>query len=176
MQGGAHKIKVLVVDDSAIVRKIFSEELSRFNDIEVVGTAPDPFVARDKIIQLKPEVVTLDIEMPRMDGLTFLRKLMRYYPLPVIIISSLTSQGSKLGLEALESGAVEVIANSGLAQSVGDMSEQLAQKIRAAARVRMKERAVVRRKRPRRNRCRSPCPGRRTRSSRSWPPPGGPKP
>ncbi len=143
MQGGAHKIKVLVVDDSAIVRKIFSEELSRFNDIEVVGTAPDPFVARDKIIQLKPEVVTLDIEMPRMDGLTFLRKLMRYYPLPVIIISSLTSQGSKLGLEALESGAVEVIAKPGGSYSVGDMSEQLAQKIRAAARVRMKERAVV---------------------------------
>jgi two-component system chemotaxis response regulator CheB len=143
MQGGAHKIKVLVVDDSAIVRKIFSEELSRFPDIEVVGTAPDPFVARDKIIQLKPEVVTLDIEMPRMDGLTFLRKLMRYYPLPVIIISSLTSQGSKLGLEALESGAVEVIAKPGGSYSVGDMSEQLAQKIRAAARVRMKDRAVV---------------------------------
>ena len=99
-----NRIKVLVVDDSAIVRKIFSEELSRFRDIEVVGTAPDPFVARDKILQLKPDVLTLDIEMPRMDGITFLRKLMRYYPLPVIIVSSLTPKGSKLALEALETG------------------------------------------------------------------------
>jgi len=88
------KIRVLVVDDSAIVRKIFSEELSRYPDIEVVGTAPDPFVARDKIMRLKPQVVTLDIEMPRMDGLTFLRKLMRYHPLPVIIVSSLTKEGA----------------------------------------------------------------------------------
>ena len=74
------KIKVLIVDDSAVVRKIFSEELSKYHDIEVVGTAPDPFVARDKIVALQPDVITLDIEMPRMDGLTFLRKLMKYYP------------------------------------------------------------------------------------------------
>jgi Chemotaxis response regulator containing a CheY-like receiver domain and a methylesterase domain len=84
------KIRVLVVDDSAVVRKVFSEELTREGDIEVVGTAPDPYVARDKIVQLKPDVVTLDIEMPRMDGITFLRKLMKYFPLPVIIVSSLT--------------------------------------------------------------------------------------
>ena len=86
-------IKVLVVDDSAVVRKVFKEELSRERDIEVVGTAPDPYIARDKIISLKPDVVTLDIEMPRMDGITFLRKLMRHYPLPVIIVSSLTKKG-----------------------------------------------------------------------------------
>jgi two-component system, chemotaxis family, protein-glutamate methylesterase/glutaminase len=129
------KIKVLVVDDSAIVRKIFNEELSKEPDIEVVGTAPDPFIARDKIVKLKPDVVTLDIEMPRMDGLTFLKKLMKYYPLPVIIVSSLTPKGSAMALEAIENGAVEVLAKPGGAYSVGDMCIHLKQKIRAASRV-----------------------------------------
>ena len=129
------KIKVLIVDDSAIVRKIFSEELSKHTDIEVVGTAIDPFVARNKILKLKPDVVTLDIEMPKMDGITFLKKLMRYYPLPVIMVSSLTPKGGKLTLEALDIGAVEVVAKPGGAYSVGDMSIQLAEKIRAAAMV-----------------------------------------
>ena len=129
------KIRVLVVDDSAVVRKVFSEELSREHDIEVVATAPDPYVARDKIVALKPDVVTLDIEMPRMDGITFLRKLMKYYPLPVIIVSSLTREGGSLALEAMEIGAVEVISKPGEAYSVGDMSAQLAEKIRAAAQV-----------------------------------------
>ena len=87
------RIKVLVVDDSAVVRKIFSETLSREEDIEVVGTARVSFVARDKIVQLKPDVITLDIEMPRMDGLTFLKKLMQYYPMPVIVVSSFDPQG-----------------------------------------------------------------------------------
>ena len=128
------KIRVLVVDDSAIVRKIISEELSRESDIEVVGTAPDPFVARDKIVQLKPDVITLDLEMPRMDGLTFLKKLMHYYPLPVIIVSSLTPKASSLAMEALENGAVEVLCKPGDAYSVGDMAFQLKDKIRAAAR------------------------------------------
>jgi len=127
------KIKTLIVDDSAIVRKILSEELSKFPDIEVVGTAPDPFVARDKILKLQPEVITLDIEMPRMDGLTFLRKLMKHYPLPVIIVSSLTAKGSKLALEAMEIGAVDVIAKPGGSYSVGDMSDMLAEKIRIAS-------------------------------------------
>jgi two-component system, chemotaxis family, protein-glutamate methylesterase/glutaminase len=129
------KIKVLIVDDSAIVRKIFSEELSREPDIEVVGTAPDPFVARDKIVQRKPDVITLDIEMPRMDGLTFLKKLMHYYPLPVIVVSSLTPKGSMMALEAMEQGAVDVLSKPGSSYSVGDMSVQLKEKIRAAARV-----------------------------------------
>lgn len=139
MTAGANnkKIRVLIVDDSAIVRKIFSEELAKFSDIEVAGTAPDPFVARDKIFQVNPDVITLDIEMPRMDGLTFLRKLMRYYPIPVIIVSSLTQAGSKIALEALESGAIEVIAKPGGSYSVGDMSEQLAEKIRAVSKVSM---------------------------------------
>ena len=135
-----NRIKVLVVDDSAIVRKIFAEELSKYPDIEVVGVAPDPFVARDKILSLKPEVLTLDIEMPRMDGLTFLRKLMKHYPLPTIIVSSLTPKGGKMTLEALDIGAVDVIAKPGASYTVGDMSSQLADKIRAAARERVVKR------------------------------------
>ncbi|NTW16353.1 MAG: chemotaxis response regulator protein-glutamate methylesterase [Syntrophaceae bacterium] len=127
------KIKTLIVDDSAIVRKILSEELSKCPDIDIVGTAPDPFIARDKILKLQPEVITLDIEMPRMDGLTFLRKLMKYYPLPVIIVSSLTPKGSKLALEAMEIGAVDVIPKPGGSYSVGDMSDVLAEKIRVAS-------------------------------------------
>jgi two-component system, chemotaxis family, protein-glutamate methylesterase/glutaminase len=137
------KIRVLVVDDSAVVRKVFSDELSRENDIEVIGTAPDPYVARDLIVHLKPDVVTLDIEMPRMDGLTFLRKLMKYFPLPVIIVSSLTREGGALALEAMDIGAVDVISKPGEAYSVGDMSIQLAEKIRAAARVDMAQRAQM---------------------------------
>lgn len=131
------KIKVLIVDDSAIVRKIFSEELSKYSDIEIIGTAPDPYVARDKIITLKPDVLTLDIEMPRMDGLTFLRKLMKYYPIPTVIVSSLTPAGGKLTLEAMDIGAVDVIAKPGGSYSVGDMSWQLVEKIRAAARAKV---------------------------------------
>lgn len=123
----------MVVDDSAIVRKVFTEELSREKGIEVVGTAPDPYIARDKIVRLKPDVVTLDIEMPRMDGITFLKKLMKYYPLPVVVVSSLTTKGSKLALEALSLGALEVISKPSSSYSVGDMSVQLADKIRAVA-------------------------------------------
>lgn len=128
------KIKVFIVDDSAIVRKIFSEEISKESDMEVIGTAPDPFVARDKIVQHKPDVMTLDIEMPRMDGLTFLKKLMKHYPLPVLIVSSLTPKGGKMAMEALEYGAVDVLSKPGSSYSVGDMSAQLKEKIRAAAR------------------------------------------
>ncbi len=131
------KIRVLVVDDSAVVRKVFREELSRERDIHVVGTAPDPYIARDKIVKLKPDVVTLDIEMPRMDGITFLKKLMKYYPLPVIIVSSLTREGGKLALEALSSGALEVISKPAGSYSVGEMSIQLAEKIRAVAGVKV---------------------------------------
>lgn len=131
------KIRVLIVDDSAIVRKIFTQELSKYPDIEVVATAPDPYVARDKIVALKPDVITLDIEMPRMDGLTFLRKLMKYHPIPTIVVSSLTPKNSAMALEALEAGAVEVLAKPGGSYSVGDMSVQLVEKIRAAARARL---------------------------------------
>lgn len=138
-----NKIKVLIVDDSAIVRKIFSEELSKYSDIEVVGAAPDPYVARDKIVSLKPDVITLDIEMPRMDGLTFLKKLMKYYPVPTIIVSSLTPKGGKLTLEAMDIGAVDVIGKPGTSYSVGDMSAQLVEKIRAASRVTLTKREAA---------------------------------
>jgi chemotaxis response regulator CheB len=94
-------IRVLVVDDSAIVRKILTDALSTEPDIEVVGAAPDPFVARDKILALRPDVLTLDIEMPRMDGLTFLARLMEHHPMPVIVISSLGQAGCRAALEAL---------------------------------------------------------------------------
>jgi two-component system chemotaxis response regulator CheB len=130
------KIKVLIVDDSAVVRKIFTEVISRQPDLEVVGTAPDPYVARDKIVQTKPDVITLDVEMPRMDGLTFLKKIMHYHPLPVIIVSSLTQRGSKMALQALELGALEVLAKPDGAYSVGELGVQLVEKIRAGANVR----------------------------------------
>jgi two-component system chemotaxis response regulator CheB len=103
------KIKVLIVDDSAVVRQVLTKLLSKDPDIEVVGAACDPYVARDLILELKPDVLTLDIEMPRMDGLTFLRILQQHRPMPVIIISALTPEGSKIALDAMAAGAVEVI-------------------------------------------------------------------
>jgi two-component system, chemotaxis family, protein-glutamate methylesterase/glutaminase len=129
----SRKIRVLIVDDSAIVRKMLTEALAGEPDLEVVGTAPDPFVARDKILSLRPDVLTLDIEMPRMDGLTFLKKLMRFHPLPVIIISSLAQSSSQTALEALECGAVEVLGKPGGPYSVGELKQDLPQKVRAAA-------------------------------------------
>ncbi len=136
------KIRVLIVDDSAIVRKILAEALSGAPDIEVVGTAPDPYVARDKILALRPDVLTLDIEMPRMDGLTFLRKLMRFHPLPVIVISSLAQPSCRAALEALESGAVEVLGKPGGPYSVGELRHSLSEKVRAAAVARLIERST----------------------------------
>jgi len=127
------RIRVLIVDDSAIVRKILTEALTGEADLEVVGTAPDPYVARDKIVALQPDVLTLDIEMPRMDGLTFLKKLMRFHPLPTVVISSLAQPSCRAALEALESGAVEVLAKPGGPYSVGELRHSLAEKIRAAA-------------------------------------------
>lgn len=139
----ATRIKVLVVDDSAIVRKILSEQLARDSQIEVVGTACDPYVARDKIVALQPDVLTLDVEMPRMDGLTFLRKLMAHFPLPVIIVSSLTPTGGQMAMEALDSGAVDVMCKPGAAYTIGDMARDLTEKIKAAymARYKVKDRA-----------------------------------
>lgn len=130
-------IRVLVVDDSAVVRKIFTTELERDPGIEVIGTAPDPYVARDKIVALKPDVITLDIEMPRMDGLTFLRRLMKHFPLPTIVVSSLTPQGGNIAMEALDAGAVDVMCKPGAAYTVGDMAVELIEKIKAAAQVKV---------------------------------------
>ncbi|MCP4601420.1 MAG: chemotaxis response regulator protein-glutamate methylesterase [Proteobacteria bacterium] len=134
--------KVLIVDDSALVRQIFEKELSRDKDIQVVGTAPDPYVARDMILKTEPDVLTLDIEMPRMDGVTFLKKLMKFHPMPVIIVSSLTPKGSQLALEALNSGAIEVICKPGASYSVGDMAEDLVEKLKAASVVDIKKKVL----------------------------------
>jgi two-component system chemotaxis response regulator CheB len=133
-------VRVLIVDDSAIVRKILSEALADERDIEVVGTAPDPFVARDKIMALHPDVLTLDIEMPRMDGLTFLKKLMHFNPMPVLVISSLTQPSCRMAVQALELGAVEVLAKPGGPYSVGELRNNLAAKIRMAAISRVRRR------------------------------------
>lgn len=130
-------IRVLVVDDSAIVRQIFERELAKDPEIKVIGTAPDPFVARDMIVADPPDVVTLDIEMPRMDGVSFLRRLMHYKPLPVVIVSSLTPAGSQMALEALQAGAVEVLAKPGPAYSAGEMSEELCRAVKAASHARV---------------------------------------
>ncbi len=126
-------IRVLIVDDSAVVRKILKEKLEKASDIEVVGTATDPYIARDKIVQLKPDVITLDIEMPRMDGLTFLGKIMKHFPMPVIVVSSLSPEGSTTALRALELGAVEVVGKPGSAYSLDKISSLLINKIRIAS-------------------------------------------
>jgi len=128
-------VKLLIVDDSAVVRQKLTAELSKDPEIEVVGTAVDPYIARDKIVALKPDVITLDIEMPRMDGITFLKKLMKHYPLPVVVVSSLTPAGSELALEAIDAGAVDVMCKPGAAYTIGDLSIELAEKVKAASQV-----------------------------------------
>src|SRR5215471_20397848 len=125
----SRKSRVVIVDDSAVVRRLLADALRGEPDIEVVGLAADPFAARDLILARKPDVVTLDVEMPRMDGVTFLRKLMAYHPLPVIIISSVTQTGSAASLEALAAGAIDIIAKPGGPYSVGQVADQLKHRI-----------------------------------------------
>ncbi|MGC9292866.1 MAG: protein-glutamate methylesterase/protein-glutamine glutaminase [Acidobacteriaceae bacterium] len=136
MVDGKGPIKVLIVDDSAIVRRILSGAISSEPDMLVVGTAPDPYIARDKVLALQPDVLTLDIEMPRMDGLTFLKKLMQFHPMPVIVISSLGHSSCEASMEALRCGAVEVLAKPGGPYSIGELRGELAPKLRAAANAR----------------------------------------
>lgn len=126
-------IRVLIVDDSALVRKLLAEELGKQKDIEVVGTAINPYVAREKIVKLKPDVLTLDLEMPRMDGLSFLSKLMKHYPMPVVVISSLTPENSENALTALRLGAVDVICKPGSAYSTQNISKEIVKAVRAAS-------------------------------------------
>ena len=132
------KTRVLVVDDSSVVRRAISDALSRDPSIDVVGAACDPYVARDMILELNPDVITLDIEMPRMDGLTFLRILQKHRPMPVIIISSLTQAGSKAAMDALEAGAVDVIAKPSSAYAIGDVALQLAHRVKGASVARLR--------------------------------------
>ena len=126
-------IRVLVVDDSATVRKVLSEELGKFPDVEVVGTATDAYVAREKIAQLRPDVLTLDVEMPRMNGLDFLEKLMQHHPMPVVVVSSVVQAGSANALRALQLGAVEVVSKPGSTLTTPDVGRHLIRAVRAAA-------------------------------------------
>jgi two-component system chemotaxis response regulator CheB len=138
----ARPIRVLVVDDSAVVRKLVTETLAADPELEVVGTAVDPYAARDKIQQLSPDVLTLDLEMPRMDGLTFLKLLMEQRPLPVIIMSSLTQRGSDYALEALRLGALDVLAKPGGPYSFGDLGPQLIARLKAVAGAKIRRQAA----------------------------------
>ena len=138
-------IKVLVVDDSALVRKLLTAMLSRSREIEVVGTASDPYAARERIKKLNPDVITLDVEMPRMDGITFLENLMRLRPIPVVMVSSLTQRGADVTLRALELGAVDFVAKPriDIAGTLGDYEEELIAKVKVAAGARVMPRAAV---------------------------------
>ena len=131
------KLRVLVIDDSAMAREILTRGLSLDPDIEVVGTASNPYMARDKILELHPDVLTLDVEMPRMDGVEFLQRLMPQYPLPVLMVSSLTQRGAEVTLKALEAGAVDFVAKPGIdvARGLNDTLAELRAKVKMAARV-----------------------------------------
>ena len=130
-----HKIKVLIVDDSSMVRQIFTQGLSMDTGIEVVGAAADPYIARDMIAKYRPHVLTLDVEMPRMDGVEFLRKLMPQYPIPTIMVSSLTQKGKKITLDALEAGAIDFISKptSNMSDGLNSMLMELRTKIKIAS-------------------------------------------
>lgn len=130
------KIRVLSVDDSALMRQIMTEIINSHSDMEMVATAPDPLVARDLIKKFNPDVLTLDVEMPRMDGLDFLEKLMRLRPMPVVMVSSLTGKGSEVTLRALELGAIDFVTKPqlGIREGMLAYSEMIAEKVRTAAR------------------------------------------
>ncbi|MGA8436336.1 MAG: chemotaxis response regulator protein-glutamate methylesterase [Methyloceanibacter sp.] len=136
MNSAERKIRVLIVDDSALARRAISEALARDPEIEVVGAASDAYVARDQILALQPDVVTLDVEMPRMDGLTFLKILQEHYPVPVVVVSSLTPSGSAKALEALAAGALDVLAKPDGSGNLGLLADRLAYHVKAAAHAR----------------------------------------
>ena len=132
------KARVLIVDDSAVVQKVLTEIFRNVPDLEVVGTATDPYIAREEIKRLKPDVLTLDVEMPRMDGVTFLKNLMRLHPLPVVMISSLTESGAEVTLRALELGAIDFVTKPklNLENGLREYAEEIVTKVRAAAKAR----------------------------------------
>ncbi|MGZ5006804.1 MAG: response regulator [Methylobacter sp.] len=130
-----NKIRVLIIDDSLLIRKVLTEILNSSSDIEVVGTAEDPLIAREMIKELNPDVLTLDIEMPRMDGITFLRNLMRLRPMPVVMISALTESNAEVTLTALELGAVDFIAKPTMdvENALNDYAEDIIAKVKVAS-------------------------------------------
>src|ERR1700761_7079723 len=132
--------KVLIVDDSSLMRQLLTKILGSDPELEVIGTASDPFAAREKIKALHPDVLTLDVEMPRMDGITFLEKLMRGHPMPVVMISSLTERGAEITLRALSLGAVDYVSKPKLDVSNGtiEQAEEIVSKIKAAARAKIR--------------------------------------
>lgn len=136
-QAPKRRVRVLIVDDSALVRKILSDGLGRDGEIEVVGQAGDPYRARDLMVELRPDVITLDVEMPRMDGVTFLRRFMPVMPTPTVMISSLTTEGRRVTLDALEAGAVDIVAKPslGVADGLPILIEDVCRRVKAAARV-----------------------------------------
>lgn len=138
------KIKVLIIDDSALIRSLMKEIINGQSDMEVVGQAPDPVTARELIKQVNPDVLTLDVEMPRMNGLEFLEKLMRLRPMPVVMVSSLTQHGNEVTLKALELGAVDFVTKPGLGvkEGLNELSQEIGDKIRAAARARIRRHAL----------------------------------
>jgi len=131
------KIRVLIIDDSALVRDILEKGLSADPDIEVVGKAPDVYIARDKIVFKKPDVLTLDVEMPKMDGVEFLKKLMPQYPIAVVMVSSMTSSTSKITLDALEAGAIDFVLkpSNKVGSGLNEMMKELIEKIKIASKV-----------------------------------------
>lgn len=131
-----NKIRVLIIDDSALVRDILQKGLSQDPSIEVIGSAPDVYIGRDMIVKFKPDVLTLDIEMPKMDGVEFLRRLMPQFPLPVVVVSSLTQKGKQVTLDALEAGAVDYVSKpeSDVARGLTAMMSELRNKVRIASR------------------------------------------
>ena len=136
-----NRIRVLIIDDSLLIRKVLTEILNSSPDIDVVGAAEDPLIAREMIKELNPDVLTLDIEMPRMDGITFLRNLMRLRPMPVVMISALTESNAEVTLTALELGAVDFIAKPtvDVESSLNDYAEDIIAKVKVASQANIKK-------------------------------------
>lgn len=146
-QSSSNKIRVLIVDDSALVRKMLREGLGKARDLEIVGAAKDPYEARDLLVKLRPDVMTLDIEMPKMDGLEFLRRLMPQFPIPTVVVSSLSQKGSQMAIDAMSAGAVDVVGKPSrdLGYVFEQMMNDLTVRVRNAARV---NRALLRSRAP----------------------------